>query len=58
MSQAVARLLGVSAGEMVSVPVAEGCWLFHFWGDVYGLLLADLSATSPSTKPVKVRTCR
>lgn len=42
VSQAVARLLGVAADTMVSVPVAEGCWLFHFWGDVYGLLLADL----------------
>ncbi len=42
VSQAVARLLGMAEGEMASIPVAEGSWLFHFWGDVYGLLLADL----------------
>ncbi|MFZ1756897.1 MAG: DEAD/DEAH box helicase [Caldilineaceae bacterium] len=40
--QAVARLLGLAADVILSVPVAEGTWLFHFWGDVYGSLLAEM----------------
>ncbi|MCB9138830.1 MAG: DEAD/DEAH box helicase [Caldilineaceae bacterium] len=42
VSQAVARLYRVPPARLVSLPVAEGSWLFHFWGDVYGQLLAAL----------------
>jgi ATP-dependent Lhr-like helicase len=42
MSQAVARHLGLTWHEMALIPVAEGSWLFHFWGDVYGEMLAEM----------------
>lgn len=40
--QAVAGLLGLDADVILAVPLAEGMWLFHFWGDVYGSLLAEM----------------
>ncbi len=40
--QAVAALLGLAESLILSVPLAEGTWLFHFWGDVYGSLLAEM----------------
>jgi ATP-dependent Lhr-like helicase len=40
--QAVAALLGLAEDVILSVPLAEGTWLFHFWGDVYGSLLAEM----------------
>ena len=40
--RAVAGLLGLAADVILSVPLAEGTWLFHFWGDVYGSLLAEM----------------
>ncbi|MBX2996895.1 MAG: DEAD/DEAH box helicase [Caldilineaceae bacterium] len=42
MSQAVARYLGFAPHQMALIPVAEGSWLFHFWGDVYGEMLAEM----------------
>jgi len=40
--QAVAGLLGLASDVILAVPLAEGTWLFHFWGDVYGSLLAEM----------------
>jgi ATP-dependent Lhr-like helicase len=40
--QAVVALLGVASDTVLSVPLAEGTWLFHFWGDIYGHLLAEM----------------
>jgi ATP-dependent helicase Lhr and Lhr-like helicase len=42
VSQAVAALLGFSAGQMALLQAEEGSWLFHFWGDIYGELLAQI----------------
>jgi ATP-dependent Lhr-like helicase len=46
VSQAVARLLGFSDGEIVLLQTEgqpEGVtWLFHFWGEIYGRLLAGM----------------
>ena len=40
--QAVAGLLGLDGDTLLAVPLTEGTWLFHFWGDVYGSLLAEM----------------
>ncbi len=40
--QAVANLLGIISDAILTVPLAEGTWLFHFWGDIYGALLAEM----------------
>ena len=40
VTQAVARSLNVARGEMVVLPDDPGVWLFHFWGTVWGELLA------------------
>lgn len=42
MSQAVARHLGFAPHQMALIPVTKGSWLFHFWGDVYGEMLAEM----------------
>jgi ATP-dependent helicase Lhr and Lhr-like helicase len=39
VTQAVARLLGLGSGQMAILPAGDGCYLFHFWGTVWGLLL-------------------
>ena len=44
VGQAVAGLLGVGEDTILAVPLAEGTWLFHFWGDIYGTLLAEMLA--------------
>lgn len=41
VSQAVARHVGLAPARVAVVAVAEGCWLFHFWGDLYGAILAE-----------------
>jgi hypothetical protein len=40
VSQAVARHLGVAPGQLCLLHDQQGTWLFHFWGDLYGALLA------------------
>lgn len=45
VGQAAAALLGIARDAILSVPLAEGTWLFHFWGDIYGALLADMLDT-------------
>ncbi|MBK8432458.1 MAG: hypothetical protein IPL28_14710 [Chloroflexi bacterium] len=42
VAQAVARGLGIAPAEMPFLPAGEGVWLFHFWGTVWGKLLAEL----------------
>jgi ATP-dependent Lhr-like helicase len=40
VAQGVAAQLGLPAGQMPCLPDDQGMWLFHFWGDLYGDLLA------------------
>jgi hypothetical protein len=40
IAQAVAVQAGFGAGQMPYIPEPDGRWLFHFWGDLYGELLA------------------
>lgn len=42
VSQAVAAHLGLAPGQMALVHDETGALLFHFWGDLYGALLAAL----------------
>lgn len=48
--QAAATLLGFAPGEMALVQTEWGCWLFHFWGDIYGKLLAEMLSSYLSTE--------
>jgi hypothetical protein len=45
VTQAVARLLRLVPGHMAILPQEPGLWLFHFWGTVWGLLLAAVLRT-------------
>jgi len=40
VAQGVAEQLGLQAGQLPCLPDERGVWLFHFWGDLYGDLLA------------------
>jgi ATP-dependent helicase Lhr and Lhr-like helicase len=40
LGQAVAAHLGLEQGQLPCLLDPEGAWLFHFWGEVYGELLA------------------
>ncbi len=42
VSQAVAAHLGLAPGQMAVVHDETGALLFHFWGDLYGALLAAM----------------
>ncbi len=42
VSQAVAAHLGLAPGQMVLVHDETGALIFHFWGDLYGALLAAM----------------
>ena len=42
VSQTVATLCGFAAGQMALLQTEQGNWLFHFWGDIYGELLAQI----------------
>ncbi len=42
VSQGVAAFLGLAPGQCALIHDEAGAWLFHFWGDVYGDLLAGL----------------
>jgi ATP-dependent Lhr-like helicase len=42
VSQTVAKLLGFAGGQMALLQSEQGTWLFHFWGDIYSELLAQL----------------
>lgn len=56
MGQAVAEWIGLQPGQVAAVPVAEGVWLFHFWGELYGELLREILAfhapESPEAAPL------
>ncbi len=52
VTQAVARSLGLQAGEMAQLPAEQGMWLFHFWGTIWGELLTAVlhdNALNPET---------
>lgn len=40
VAQAVAGHLGLPPGQLATIAHPDGSWLFHFWGDLYGALLA------------------
>jgi ATP-dependent helicase Lhr and Lhr-like helicase len=42
VTQAVAHSLGLETGEIAALPQVSGLFLFHFWGTVWGELLADV----------------
>ncbi len=42
VAQAVARSLDLQAGQMTFLPQEQGMTLFHFWGTVWGKLLAAI----------------
>ncbi|MEZ4860895.1 MAG: DEAD/DEAH box helicase [Caldilineaceae bacterium] len=42
VSQAVARRLQLAPNELCLIHSDNGVWLFHFWGDLYGTLLASM----------------
>lgn len=42
LTQEVGRSLGMAPGQLVTLPAVEGVWLFHFWGTIWGELLAKL----------------
>lgn len=44
MSQAIARHLGFTGGEPSCFRYRGDIWFFHFWGDVFGALLASVLA--------------
>lgn len=48
-AQGIAAWLGIPSGQIPMMLDAEGVWLFHFWGGVYGALLtAVLQAHHPA----------
>ncbi len=42
VGQAVAAWGGLRPAQIATLPVAEGTWLFHFWGELYGELLREI----------------
>lgn len=42
VTQAVARSLGLAPGRIVTLPAEEDLLLYHFWGTIWGELLAKL----------------
>lgn len=42
VTQAVARSLSLRPGQMATLAADDGMWLFHFWGTVWGRLLANV----------------
>ncbi len=42
LAQEVAARLGAHPNQLLCLPGVSGVWLFHFWGDIYGELLAAL----------------
>lgn len=42
VGQAVAAWAGLRPTQIATLPVAEGTWLFHFWGELYGELLQEI----------------
>ncbi|HSH05900.1 MAG TPA: DEAD/DEAH box helicase [Anaerolineae bacterium] len=46
VSQALGRLLHLPPQQLPFLPDDNGGWLFHFWGTIWGNLLADILSTS------------
>ena len=42
VTQGVARSLQLASGEMTAIVSDTGMWLFHFWGTVWGEMLAGV----------------
>lgn len=42
LTQAIARSLHIAPGQMVTLAQERGGYLFHFWGTIWGALLAGL----------------
>ena len=42
ISQGVATTMGVRPNQLVLLREEHGAWLFHFWGAIYGALLASI----------------
>lgn len=42
VTQVVAGLLNIPPGHLITMAATEGVWLFHFWGTIWGALLADM----------------
>ncbi len=42
ITQIVADLLGIPPHYLVTLAATEGMWVFHFWGTIWGTLLADI----------------
>lgn len=50
VAQGIAAALQLPPGLILTLPEDDGTWLFHFWGDIYGeLLAAMLQAHYPAT---------
>jgi len=45
VGQAVATHLQVAPNQLCLIQHDQGAWLFHFWGDLYGTLLAGMLQT-------------
>ena len=56
IGQAVAAWVGLRPPQIAALQVAEGMWLFHFWGELYGELLREIlqlqHPTAESSAPV------
>jgi len=42
VAQTAARSLDIQPGQMAILPEEDGMWLFHFWGTIWGRLLAAI----------------
>lgn len=53
VTQTVARALNIPANQMTTLPQGQGLYLFHFWGTVWGeLLAAALQAQDIRATPI------
>ncbi len=50
LAQGMAAQLGVVSDQLLYLRDGPGRWLFHFWGDIYGELLAALLCTQASAE--------
>ena len=53
LAQGVAAQLELAAGEIPLLAEGSGLWLFHFWGDIYGKLLAALLSAQVEGVPTE-----
>ncbi len=53
VSQGVAAHLGILPNQLVLLPEEGGAWLFHFWGAMYGALLAGILQAQLDPAPLR-----